>query len=195
MPAPVDQLAPAMLERLLAPTYQNRLRAIGRHLDLHRYRSMHLLEVQGGILVRALHADRQQMELLEFPEDAFPQMLREAIAARESGEHARLTSALLPTGYEDALRAIGYEMDLLVVKMIAIVECPSRLLVSGQRHEETSAGSVFVPFDESLSAADVRATLDAAFQRRARPVAPAASNGNGISALIRDGIDQIRRAT
>src|SRR5687768_4036212 len=71
-------LDPAV-ERLLAPTYQNRLRVIGRHLDLQGFRAASLLEVEGGILARAFHPERHAMELLEFPDDGFRRMMVDAV--------------------------------------------------------------------------------------------------------------------
>lgn len=51
---------------LLAPTYQNRLRTIGRQLDVDGYRSIVLFEVDGGFVSRAVHRRQRDILLLEF---------------------------------------------------------------------------------------------------------------------------------
>ncbi len=50
----VHASSPSQEVGYLRPTYENRLRAIGRQLDLYRYRAINLSEVSRGFLVRAL---------------------------------------------------------------------------------------------------------------------------------------------
>jgi hypothetical protein len=153
-------------EQLFLPTYQNRLRLVGRHLDVNDYRSMSILDVDGGILVRAVSPSAHTPELLEFPDDAFTELVRSAIQARGSRKKTRKGATIVPTGYEDLLRALGWELDQRLAKSITIHEAQSSLFVAGLAAGDNATGS-FSPFDFTLNEADVQAILDAAFGRRA----------------------------
>jgi DNA-binding NtrC family response regulator len=71
---------PAALQQ---PTYQNRLRVIGRQIDRYRYRSVNIVEVAGGFLVRAIASDQRAPEALEFPDSDFPHLVAGAFAAHK----------------------------------------------------------------------------------------------------------------
>lgn len=161
--AEMGMLKPELFE----PTYQNRLRVIGRHLDVGGYRWINLMEVEGGLLVRAFDRGSSQSELMEFPDNSFRAMMEDALGTRGVGDHGIVKSELAPTGYEDILRAIGFQLDRRVAKMVAIVECRTLMFVTGMEHQETSTGSVYAQFDFVLSPQHVQTVLDAAFRRRA----------------------------
>ncbi len=152
-------------EKLYLPTYQNRLRLVGRHLDMNEYRSVSILDVEGGILARALSPRKHTPELLEFPDDAFGELVRDAIQARNSRKRVRTRSMILPTGYEDMLRALGYELDQRLAKSITVHEAQESLFVAGLAATDHTTGT-FSPFDFSLDAYAVQNMLDAAFKRR-----------------------------
>lgn len=154
-------------DQLLLPTYQNQLRIIGRHLDTNGYRSISLLDVEGGILVRAFTTRKHESELLEFPDNAFNQMVRDAIQGRGRRKKSDRKTPVVPTGYEDLLRALGYELDQRMAKSITIHESPDSLFVAGLAASDHSNGT-FSPFTMSLSGNDVDAVLDAAFRRRGK---------------------------
>jgi hypothetical protein len=154
-------------ETLLEPTYQNRLRVIGRHLDLLSYRSFVIVEVEGGLLVRAMRADQRDGEALEFPDGAFRQLMLDAIGSRGSGYHSYTPSPLLPTGYEDFLRALGHRLDQRLARGIVITECPSMIVVTGDEQGHTSSQAPYRVFEDLLRPQDVTALLDQAFSRRA----------------------------
>ena len=109
-------------ERLTSLTYENRLRVVGRQLDLYAYRAVNLFEVGGGFLVRALLPGSRVPDALEFPDRDFLPQVEAAIAARGEGERLRSTSPLLPTGYEDFLRALGHRFDQRVAEAITVSE-------------------------------------------------------------------------
>ncbi len=157
----------AIPDHLRFPTYQNQLRLIGRHLDTNGYRSISLLDVEGGILVRAFTARKHESELLEFPDSAFDQMVKDAIEGRGRRKKVGRKHAVVPTGYEDFLRALGYELDQRVAKSITLHESPDSWFVAGIAGSDNSNG-VFSPFDMTLREAEVNAVLDAAFRRRGR---------------------------
>lgn len=161
---PLKSRAP-IPDHLLLPTYQNQLRIIGRHLDANKYRSISVLDVEGGILVRAFTARKHESELLEFPDDAFGKLVREAINSRGHRTKPSRNTDLVPTGYEDLLRAIGYELDQRLAKSITLHEGPKTIYVAGLASSDNSNGS-FAPFDLALTPGDVQAILNAAFRRR-----------------------------
>ena len=150
-------------EQLLLPTYQNQLRIIGRHLDANGYRSISVLDVEGGILVRAFTSRRHESELLEFPGSAFGDMVREGIKGRGRRKSVNRKTALVPTGYEDLLRAIGYELDQRMAKAITLHESQGFIFVAGL---SASENGTFSPFDMALVPEDIRTILDSAFRRR-----------------------------
>jgi hypothetical protein len=94
-------------------------------------------------------------------------MLRSAYNARGEGEHRRSTSALLPTGYEDFLRALGHRMDTQFAEAITITELDSFIAVGGVAKVETSGQTGFGPLQWLLRADDITYLLDDAFRRRA----------------------------
>lgn len=172
-------------EALLEPTYQNRLRVIGRHLDLQSYRSFVIVEVTGGLLVRAVRADQRGGEALEFPDGAFRQLILDAMTSRGHGYHSYTPSPLLPTGYEDFLRALGYGLDQRSAHGIVITECPSMVIVTGEEEESNAAYTGYRVFEDFLRPQDVTAMLDQAFSRRATVQATEPSAHDGPSAALR----------
>lgn len=162
--SPVAQVAG--VEQLLCPTYQNRLRVIGRQLDRYEYRSVNLLEVGGGILVRALKPGSRTPKTLEFPDHDFAPLITAAIGARGEGERRRSKTALLPTGYEDFLRALGRWLDGRLAEAITVSELDSFVAVGGVAKVDGPAQMAVAPFQTLLRADDIAALLDRAFRRR-----------------------------
>jgi CheY-like chemotaxis protein len=165
-PVPLPADVPA---QLLAPTLQNRLRVIGRQLDLYGYRAVNLSQVAGGFLVRAIPSGARAAEVLEFPDHDVPQALAHAIAARGEGEHDRSTTALLPTGYEDFLRALGHRLDLRKAEAITVTELDSLVAVGGIALLDGRGHMTLEPFHEVLHVDGIAYLLDEAFRRRAEP--------------------------
>ena len=160
--------ASAELHRqLLLPTYQNRLRVVGRQLDLGGYGAINLLEVPGGFLVRAMRPEARAPEALEYPEGEFPGLLARAIAARGEGERRHRPHPLLPTGYEDFLRALGWRLDEQRAEAITVAELEGFVAVVGLAKVERYERADIAPFQRLLRADDIAALLDDAFRRRA----------------------------
>jgi len=164
-----DATLPAALARA---TYQNRLRVIGRQLDLYGYRALNLSEVAGGFLARALPPAGRQPEALEFPDRDLPQSLAAAFAARGEGEHRRAASHLLPTGYEDVLRALGHDLDERLAEAITITELDAFVVVAGVEQREAFGAHALAPFQQLLRQDDLATLLDAAFRRRVKATTP-----------------------
>lgn len=159
--------------QLLLPTYQNRLRVIGRHLDLGGYRSVNVIEIPGGFLVRAIGPGGRAPEALEFPNDQFADLIREAMSARGEGEHRRLHHDLLPTGYEDFLRSLGFPLDAQGSEALTVAELDRLVAVGGLARAERAERTDIVPFQRLLRPDDIHALLDAAFRRRGADSQPA----------------------
>ena len=113
---------------------------------------------------------RRAPDALEFPHEDFPGLLRAAIAARGEGPRLHKNHPLLPTGYEDFLRALGYRLDEQHAEAIAITELDGFVAVSGVGPVETSYQTTIAPFQLLLRPDDISSLLDEAFRRRA-PVA------------------------
>jgi CheY-like chemotaxis protein len=174
---PVERFArpplipPDLPETLFRPTYQNRLRVIGRQLDDYGYASINLLEVSGGFLVRALAPNQRVPEALEFPDRDFPQLVAAAVGERGGGRLRRAASPLVPTGYEDLLRALGERLDRMMAEAIAITELHTVIAVSGVGKVEESNQTRVGPFHQLLRAPEIELMLDEAERRRVIPTA------------------------
>jgi len=149
-------------------TYQNKLRLVGLHLDHHDMRRAKILEVPGGLLVRATGPDNVTDELLEFPDETFERYFEDAVRRRSdgNGDPLHIKSELIPTSYSDVLRALGARIDRWLARSILISEGSGGIHVSGTRLHETSVQSRYSPFDEMLSPRDVDRLLTEAYARR-----------------------------
>lgn len=145
-----------------APTYENRLRIIGRHIDRGNYRSSIVLEVPGGFLLRARNPESAEEQLFEFPDDTFEPIYREMTLNGRTGftDQLRLRSVIAPTGYQDLFRALGGRLDETFAKSIMIVEGRESILVHGQCLESNSQRSTYIDFEELLSIEDIDAILE-----------------------------------
>jgi hypothetical protein len=172
LPQPIV-VGPEIAERLRQPTYQNRMRVIGREMDLGEYRAVSLWEVCGGFLARGTRSGRRTAEALEFLDRDFPQLV--AVTARGDGERRQRSGVLIPTGYEDLFRAVGRKLDDHVAEAVAFSEYSEGVIVSGQAKNEAAAHIAPLPFEWVLDADGIAKLLDEAY--RLRTAAPAAQPG------------------
>lgn len=156
----VPRSLPAHLLRL---TYQNRLRTIGRELDLENCRSLVLLEVDGGFIVRTMRRENRDIELLQFTDDTFPERMVRATESRGEGERPESPSPIAPTGYEDLMRAIGRWFDDQHVRNVAIVEKQVTIVLTG---DIWSGDTPVEPFEARLDENLITRLLDESFQLR-----------------------------
>ncbi len=149
-------------------TYQDKLRLVGSHLDQNNMKRMNILEVPGGMLVRAASADGFTEELLEFPDNTFESHFEAAVSQRhrERNEYLRIKTELIPTSYSDVLRAIGAWLDEGLARSIVISEGSRGLYVTGLMLQETSVQSRYASFDEFFSPEAVDILLTEAYKRR-----------------------------
>jgi hypothetical protein len=164
---PAQIIAPGVDSMLLQTTYQNKLRAIGRHLDLYTFRRANILEVEGGFVVRATESGGRDIETLEFADQHFPQLLASCAASRGEGRLRNSTlSPLLPTGYEDFFRAVGYMLDAHAAEAITISELDELAVVGGIGRVDEFGNSRYGPLQWLLRKPDVDLMLDEAYRRR-----------------------------
>ena len=154
-------------QSLLQPTYQNRLRVIGRHLDDGQYRGAAIFEIEGGFVVRAMPPRGRRPEALEFPDDQFPALMRQAMSARGKRQSYDQQASVLPTGYEDFLRALGFLLDNQMASSVMICELSAYVLVAGDEPADNVAGHMAMrPFESYLRPDDIKRLLDDSFGRR-----------------------------
>jgi CheY-like chemotaxis protein len=154
---------PHIPEGLLVPTYQNRLRVIGRQCDALALCELAILEAVGGFVVRGIRRRDGRAEVLEFADAHFAHLVSEVITMRDQRvdppHHA---------WYEDTLRAIGHELDRSAVDCVTIVELKQSLLVSGHQPTEGRRENENGRFEWVLAAGELMALLDGAYERRSR---------------------------
>ena len=110
--------------------------------------------------------DPHSVEAIEVPKDDIQSLiLRNFTSKSRAMPPGR--SPLCPTGYEDFLRAIGYELETDQARDIVIQELVDRVAVTYHQLLATSTeGYVWEPRSALLSAADIQKLLDDAFSRR-----------------------------
>ena len=157
-------------ETLLRPTYQNRLRVIGHHLDRGGFRETAVLEIDGGFIVRATSPDHRRPQALEFPDIQFTELMRNALDDRGRGQSYNNHASLLPTGYEDFFRSLGFLLDNQSAVGITVIELSTHVLVTGKQPTKSVAGHKSLQsFERYLTTGDMQNLLDDAFQRRTGP--------------------------
>ncbi len=149
-----------------APTYQNRLRVIGRQLDLYGYQYINLSEVGGGFLVRALNPEDRSPEALEFPDRDVPHLLAAAFDARREPRRLRSTTPLLPGGYEDFLRAVGWRFDERTAAAVTVTELDNFVAIGGMTLGDGSERGALQTFQEVLRGEEIAYLIEQARRRR-----------------------------
>jgi CheY-like chemotaxis protein len=163
--------------QLLQPTYQNRLRVIGRQIDLYGYRMVAVYEVEGGFLMRAFPQNGRTAEALEFPDRDFEQLVVQSFVVRGEGERPASNSLLLPSGYEDFFRAVGSAIDRNKADSVSISEFGSMVVIAGNVRVENSAHTTLGNLQWVLQAEDIAQLLDEGYRRRA---ASGKTSGNSV---------------
>ncbi len=160
-PAPGSQDA-----TYLRPTYENRLRDIGRQLDLYGYKTINISEVGGGFLVRAMLHDGRSADALEFVDRDARYMLSYDVGARGERERSRPSDSLLPTGYEDFLRALGHRLDSNRLQAVTVTELAQFIAVGGLVPLDNSNETTFTHYSELLQSEQIKYLLHDGIRRR-----------------------------
>ena len=79
---------------------------------------------------------------------------------------ARRTSPLLPSGYEDFLRAIGQALDQHPAEAIAVAEYAQMIIVTGLAKLDTAMQTSLGGVEWILRADEIQQVLDQSFRRR-----------------------------
>lgn len=149
------------------PSYQRALRAVGAFLDQEapgRFRliegadAMHLVIERGGA------APQVQVEM--FPIGLLHSNAEQLVRGKKVFRAADGANwALSSANHEDVFRAIGYELDDVSAKNLALEETPDSLLLS-YSFMDAVQGYVYKKNLKVLSKHDIKAMLDAAYARR-----------------------------
>ncbi len=166
---PTPQSADPAGRHLLQPTYQNRLRVIGRALDEHELEQALIVELDETLLLRAYNAGEETFVSETFTDERLLQTLRMAVYARGQSEATPYRSPLHPTGYEDFLRALGHRLDERGAEAVVIVECPKYFQVSGRELLGNIPNLPTTPFAEMYEVPKVNNLVNEAVSRRADP--------------------------
>lgn len=153
---------------LLKSTYQNELRAIGRYCDDRQLRGIGIYEVGEGFILRGFSDpnDPSTVNAIEVPKDDIQGLIIKNFTAKGRVD-VIARSVLCPTGYEDFMRALGYELEINQARAVTIQEMVDRMSITYQQLRTTSEeGYVWEPRSVLLTAGDVQELLDEAFNRR-----------------------------
>lgn len=148
-----------------SPTYrpvQDGLRAAGRYLDENERRLVALLVVDEGIVVTLAPYDiRDADEAILLTHDDLRALATQARTARGTGAIGQSQDPMLPTGYEDFMRAVGAvgaEQNWSWLRLLRLGDVA--LLRYGERDKR---------MEIELKADDVEKLLNYAFNLRNRP--------------------------
>lgn len=153
---------------LLKRTYQNELRAIGRHCDDVGFRGIGVYEVADGFILRAFPdiAEPASIDAIEIPDADLQSLILKNFTAQRT-RSGKSHSDLCPTGYEDFLRALGYELEESQAKAITLQEMDTAFAVTYLQLKATSGeGYIWEPKSLLLKSSHVQELLDEAFRRR-----------------------------
>ncbi len=155
-------------------TYQWLLRALGAYLDEEPSCRISLAEVSDGFLVRlqrALHKLDPHVE--HFKRETLHDQIERLATERKHSQHARHQGvwATFPNGHQDFFRALGYELDQANARGILIDELEDGVVIT-YSYPDTAAGSTWKKRMVVLGVTEIEAILNAAFDRRKKPVIP-----------------------
>lgn len=177
-------IPPELPSELMNHTYQNRLRVIGRQLDLNRYRMASVFEVQGGFLVRALPEIGRDAEAIEFPDRDFLHWVTDAYVNRGEGERGNSQSPLLPSGYEDFLRAMGAALDRHKAEAVSIAEYSTVIVIGGTSNVDSLAQPKVGNLQWILGHDDILQILDEGYRRRNQTANPYGKTGSVLDRIF-----------
>lgn len=169
-------------------SYQERLKTIGRRLDAGGYHSVTILEVDGGLVVRASAPGQRTPEVLEIVDGD------RALAFSAPPSRDRVPHRLFSRGYARFLAALGERLDRSEAAAISIVEGTDFLTVGGIKPvADAGDGVTYEPLDILLLAEDIEAVTRQADEMSSRrsllrapnPSEPAESGRNESGLLNR----------
>lgn len=139
-----------MQNKTRQPPYEQRLRTIGARLDTGGYHSVSIVEVDGGLIVRASAPGSRNPEVLEITD------VDTSSPAQLSRMRSGVPHRLFPDGYKGFLAALGRRLDRSEAAAISIVEGTDFVTVGGIRPVAEADGEIaFEPLDILLLASDI----------------------------------------
>ena len=105
-------------------------------------------------------------ELLVFTNQNILALLQQDPAKRGTGERVDSHARLLPTGYEDFLRALGHELDQRKAEAITITEFEGMVAVGSAAIIAHDGAIGLAPFQDFWRPDDIEQLLNRAFRRR-----------------------------
>jgi hypothetical protein len=158
-------------------SYQRMLRALGSYLDQERPGKFCILEVPDGFTVvverSRLAPDLQEMH---FTRGTLTEKAEQLMRGRRPSLRERAENwVLAPGGYEDFMRAIGFELDDSEAHGVLLRELESGILVT-YSYLDPSQGYSWRKHMVTLGRGEIEQVLGAAYDRRQR---------RGILGLIR----------
>ncbi len=164
----LDLVRPKQSTIEAARSYQNVLRAIGRYADDQGLCHIGLYEVENGFILRGFDAkDFTAVQALEIPDSELEALVVKNFTSRSKARSGGHHSTLCPTGYEDYLRAVGYELDQRSASKVSLTELTEEFGIAYMELNTTTQGYVWSPRSFVESASAVQDRLDQAFGRRA----------------------------
>ncbi len=153
-------------------SYIQRLRAVGHYIDQHGLRHVIIREEEDGFSIQGQGLDTA-IGGVQLSSAQLATLARHARQLRSQGTESPFVhqaagpgaSPLFPTGYEDGLRALGYQLDMRGVRTLAIQEQETALNMEYVLLDDMPPGSASVQ-RLSLSATDMEAILASGIDRR-----------------------------
>lgn len=165
LPQPIQPEEPESRE-LLVPTYQNRLRIIGRAMDEHHLERALIVDFDETLTLRAYSSKEERYISEIFTDEKLIETLRIAIYARGESGTGPFRSPLRPTGYEDFFRALGYQLDQRGASAVVILECPQYFHVSGEERIGDISNLTVAPFADMYEVPTINTMVNEAVARR-----------------------------
>jgi hypothetical protein len=159
----------ALIDRLgltpaLLPSYENRLRVLGRELDRRGYTAVSIEELEGGFRIQSEAGSDVELPPLEFSSRDVGRFVRAAVTSRGEPDWERPRGRLAMAGQERLLRYLGGALDRRGATHVRIVTLARSLVVSG--YESPSPYDPARPFQELYRASDLHFMQQQAYYRR-----------------------------
>ena len=136
----------------LLPSYENRLRVLGRVLDRRGYASVSIIEDADGLRIEPETDGKERLATFDFRTQDFGRLARESLNSRGEPEWERPRGRLTSAGHEALLRYLGRDLDQRGAERIRVVWLAHSLVVSGYESQS--------PYGEPQSFQDIYRATD-----------------------------------
>lgn len=147
-------------------SYQRMLRALGSYLDEERPKRITLIEVPDGFtLLTERNPDDPKLEERHFTRAELAKRSEQLMRAHHAQRDVRNAWRLSPSGYEDFLRALGFELDDAQAHAILLDELDDELLVT-YSYLDPSQGYSWRKHMVTIGGDEASQVLHAAYNRK-----------------------------